>query len=267
MTDDRASDDRVPDDRAGLTDDDLAAAAEYALGASEGAERARAAHRVAHDAPFRHEVEAWHAWLEPLLDEVADEAPPAHVWRGVEAEIGRADAQASERGRARSAERPGRRASGTRAVPTPAGAMAPWRALALMGLGGAFAGLVLVALVESDLLVAPGAPTPSAPTLVATLTADGASPALARLDESGAITVRIGTLGEGPDTVPQLWLIPEGGAPVSLGLPGEGDALALPADATPAAGATLAVSLEPPGGSPTGAPTGPVVATGTLIEL
>jgi anti-sigma-K factor RskA len=30
---------------------------------------------------------------------------------------------------------------------------------------------------------------------------------------------------------------------------------------------TLAVSLEPPGGSPTGAPTGPVIASGKLTSL
>ena len=29
-------------------------------------------------------------------------------------------------------------------------------------------------------------------------------------------------------------------------------------------GATIAISVEPPGGSPTGAPTGPVIASGTL---
>jgi anti-sigma-K factor RskA len=31
--------------------------------------------------------------------------------------------------------------------------------------------------------------------------------------------------------------------------------------------ATLAVSLEPPGGSPTGQPTGPVIASGKLTNL
>jgi anti-sigma-K factor RskA len=32
-------------------------------------------------------------------------------------------------------------------------------------------------------------------------------------------------------------------------------------------GAVLAVSVEPPGGSPTGQPTGPVVATGDLKNI
>ena len=34
----------------------------------------------------------------------------------------------------------------------------------------------------------------------------------------------------------------------------------------PAEGATLAVSVEPKGGSPTGAPTGPVVYSGRLVR-
>jgi len=37
--------------------------------------------------------------------------------------------------------------------------------------------------------------------------------------------------------------------------------------AMPASGTALLVSLEPPGGSPTGAPTGPVVYAGKLGQL
>ena len=47
---------------------------------------------------------------------------------------------------------------------------------------------------------------------------------------------------------------------IALGVMITGDRL----DARMIAGATLAVSVEPQGGSPTGLPTGPVVATGTL---
>ncbi len=66
----------------------------------------------------------------------------------------------------------------------------------------------------------------------------------------------------------ELWLIPaEGGAPISLAVLGQLDALlAVP---TPQvgrlrAGAKLAVSVEPAGGSPTGAPTGPVILVGEI---
>ena len=70
----------------------------------------------------------------------------------------------------------------------------------------------------------------------------------------------------------ELWLIPSGETrPRSLGLiqPGQPIRLDIPSDLaghiTP--DATLAVSLEPPGGSPTGLPTGPVIAAGKLTNL
>ncbi len=65
----------------------------------------------------------------------------------------------------------------------------------------------------------------------------------------------------------ELWLITAAG-PVSLGvIPKAGEVRRAVAETLPfAAGATLAVSLEPAGGSPTGAPTGPVVTTATLLQ-
>ncbi|HTM58886.1 MAG TPA: anti-sigma factor [Burkholderiales bacterium] len=66
----------------------------------------------------------------------------------------------------------------------------------------------------------------------------------------------------------ELWVIPaEGGDPVSLAVLASLDArLAIP---VPHAGrlkpgATLAVSVEPAGGSPTGKPTGPVILAGKI---
>lgn len=72
------------------------------------------------------------------------------------------------------------------------------------------------------------------------------------------------TAGQGAPAgqVHELWLIAGDAAPVSLGLiAGDTTLLAMPA---PAAGVTLAVSLEPEGGSPTGQPTGPVLAAGVV---
>ena len=68
----------------------------------------------------------------------------------------------------------------------------------------------------------------------------------------------------------QLWVIPQGGKPVSAGLLQPGDRTLLTAEPRVAElmtpGATLAVSLEPRGGSRTGAPTGPVILTGTIAR-
>jgi anti-sigma-K factor RskA len=68
----------------------------------------------------------------------------------------------------------------------------------------------------------------------------------------------------------QLWVIPSGGKPVSAGLLMPGARTELSPDDGVAAlmvpGATLAISLEPRGGSRTGAPTGPVILTGTIAR-
>ncbi len=65
----------------------------------------------------------------------------------------------------------------------------------------------------------------------------------------------------------ELWALPPGAtAPKSLGvMAAAGQRMTLPA--MPAAGTTLLVSVEPQGGSPTGAPTGPVVYSGKLGQL
>lgn len=66
-----------------------------------------------------------------------------------------------------------------------------------------------------------------------------------------------------PGRVYELWLILDGNTPQSLGT---FDDNAILDAGMLEAGATLAVSLEPVGGSPTGAPTGPVLAVGVLED-
>lgn len=70
----------------------------------------------------------------------------------------------------------------------------------------------------------------------------------------------------GPQQSYELWLLPaEGTAPISLAVVGQLDArFELPAAQVGRlrSGAKLAVSVEPAGGSPTGAPTGPVILVG-----
>ena len=73
----------------------------------------------------------------------------------------------------------------------------------------------------------------------------------------------------GPAQSYELWLLPaEGGAPISLAVLGALDArfqLAASHAQRLRAGGKLAVSVEPAGGSPTGAPTGPVILVGDLV--
>jgi anti-sigma-K factor RskA len=69
----------------------------------------------------------------------------------------------------------------------------------------------------------------------------------------------------------ELWVIPPGGKPHSLGLvdPDRPVKVRVPRELQPhvSADSTLAITLEPLGGSPTGDPTGPIVAKGTLAAL
>ena len=64
----------------------------------------------------------------------------------------------------------------------------------------------------------------------------------------------------------ELWYVSDGKAPRSMGLVKAAPAVfAIPQGTTPGDKTTFAVSVEPEGGSKTGAPTGPVVYSGQLV--
>ena len=132
--------------------------------------------------------------------------------------------------------------------------------------GGALGGVALAVLAAFALLPVLG-PAPVIPTVTATLRGEG-QPLIvsARYDAtSQRLSVRRNEgpgAGQGNDY--QLWLIPAGQTPVPLGLIREAD-LTIELASLPA-GTTLAVSLEPAGGSPTGQPTGPVLISTVIPE-
>ncbi len=79
----------------------------------------------------------------------------------------------------------------------------------------------------------------------------------------------IAAMTSDPQKAFELWALPrDGKAPVSLGLlPRAGKTayvLSIAQSAAILAADKLAVSIEPPGGSPTGAPTGPVIMVGLV---
>jgi anti-sigma-K factor RskA len=84
--------------------------------------------------------------------------------------------------------------------------------------------------------------------------------------QSHVIVVTPASVAKTKDRSPELWLIPAGGKPIALGLAAFGRSVRLnpKVQIGDPARAILAVSMEPLGGSPTGQPTGPVVATGAL---
>lgn len=131
-----------------------------------------------------------------------------------------------------------------------------WRLSAAAMTAAAAALLVFVALDE---------PGPAPQEYVAVATADGGGPALiVSLDLTrGIATVRPVSVQAPEDGSLELWHIEEGAAPRSLGLVDAAQAVQTPLEAAP--GDVVAVSLEPPGGSPTGSPTGPVLYSGPIV--
>ena len=114
-------------------------------------------------------------------------------------------------------------------------------------------------------------PEPAGGRYVAVVDAGGHRPALiAEVDtNTGQITVRSLAAETPAGRSLELWHVAEGQAPRSLGVLQAGADRQTIDDAIAAgpAGGLLAVSVEPPGGSPSGAPTGPIVYTGELVPM
>ncbi|MBV8971546.1 MAG: anti-sigma factor [Sphingomonadaceae bacterium] len=239
---------------------DAALALDYALGALDGPALRAAELRLRRDPAFAADVARWQAELGPLADAVAPVAPPSAVWAAVERELFR-------------------EAPRTDPAPAPgpvARTLALWRGLA-------FGASAVAAVALALLVVRPGAtpptrppaPASSGPLLAASMATTDAAKAVvitATWDAArGAVILTPAAKAPSRGLTPELWVITGTDKPQSLGTIDLADPQAhvvspqLRAKLTK--GATLAISLEPAGGSPTGQPTGPVVATGTLTAL
>ena len=223
-------------------------AAEYALGVLEGDEYATAAARQLADPAFALEVEAWRSRLGALSADLAAVTPPPDGWerlmRRLDAEGARGEPVALQDLRRK---------------------LVRWRATA--------AGAAALAACLALALVWPGAPRLASPPLqTARLSASARGPAVfvALYDpRRRAIVLTPASVSATADRSPELWLIPSGGRPVALGVADFAGSVQLvsPGRADRLADGVLAVSVEPRGGSPTGQPTGPVIATGQLSRL
>lgn len=227
--------------------EDEALAAELALGLLDGADRAAALRRVLADRGFAKDVADWRDRLAPLFDLVPDANPSTYLWARIDAALD------------------------TAAMPAPA-RIGVWKGatMAALAAAAALAGVLVLRPDPTPRVIVREAPVVAR--LAAPLvTPDTPSMVLASYDPSHAmLRVDTSTLPEDART-PELWVVPDGGAPHSLGLIGRSGTTELTMSAELKAwlvdGATLAVSLEPAGGSPTGQPTGPIVASGKLTPV
>lgn len=222
--------------------DDLLAA-EYVLGVLAADERQVASRRIDTEAAFARLVDAWEVRFAPMAAAYAAVEPPASVKAAID-----------------------RRLFASSASTAPGGglwaSLAFWRGLAAAAIA-AFAVYVALPYVN------PPAPQPQT-RLVASLAADNSPVKYLAVYDSARHEVGLslvsGERGAGKDF--ELWMMEGKNAPVSMGVIPAGQTARLAV--TPAVqqklaqGAVLAVSLEPAGGSPTGQPTGPVVAAGDL---
>lgn len=226
-------------DHSALPDDELLAA-EYALGVLADTERAAAQRLLERDLNFARMVAEWEQRLAPWAGEIAEVSPAPQVWEAIAAALP-----------ATTPPSPGLWQS-----------IAFWRGCAL---ASALAAACLGAFIYL------GAINREQP-LIATIEGGGNRSFVATVDtRRGTIAVVPAAFAADATRVPELWLIPADGKPRPLGLlqPDKPVTIAIPPQfaGQTVSNAVLAVSLEPPGGSPTGLPTGPVIGTGKLTSL
>jgi len=236
-------------------------AAEYVLGTLRGPARARLQRLMARDANLRRAVEAWQERLVPIAIAIDPVQPPNRVWEMIAARIAPPAGAAGQGGLWDS--------------------LAFWRNLGLVASGATAALLAAV-------IVFPDAQRPAPPPQIVRVPADELPAAYfavltdpktqkavlavtATRNSDRMVVKRLETSINVQGRSLELWALPAGQAPRSLGIVATQDKhtvqLRGKADAALGDSAVLAVSLEPSGGSPTGAPTGPVLYTGPCIKI
>jgi anti-sigma-K factor RskA len=225
--------------------------AEYVLGVLDADTRAEVAHEVMTSGEAATAVALWQRRLLPLADTIAGVTPAPYVWARIHDEL-----QLNAPARA--------------VVPARGGL---WNNLALwhwLGIGATAVAVALLLVVNLP-QHAPTSIEAHGSYLAATIQQDNGStgwtptmdPQRGRMIVVPATPVAFET-----GRAPQLWLIPPGGKPISVGMIALDKPTTLTLDpallAKLGTTALLAVSVEPLGGSPTGQPTGAVIAKGAI---
>ena len=230
-----------------VSPDDDDAAAEFALGTLDAGERATLAARRLREPELDAAIHAWELRLAPLAEATPPIEPPRDYLAAIEARL---------------------KAVGS---PSPTVALqqrlARWRAAAI---GAA----TLAAMLAIGLVVGQTRRAASPTEFVAILQTSPEAPAfVASVNiDTRELTVRPLAATPQPGKSYELWIIDAKlGPPRSLGVIGaegvtRGRSLD-PYDRAVVEGATYAVTVEPPGGSPTGAPSGPPVFIGKLVPV
>ena len=277
------------------SEDQIALAAEYALGTLDAEERVQAETMMSADKEFAAMVEAWQHKLGVLNQMVGSVEPRPEVWNKIKSAISLSEAQAAlvlpeaPPSAAPEIVEPSAVADTSNVVKLSAQARR-WRNLATLAtaIAAALIAMIAVGVYQPDLLPEairpkprtqvvevkiPSAPIPRSAQYVAVLQKEGGAPAFILTVDAATrnFTVRkVGASAE-PGKSFELWLISDKlPRPRSLGVIGNGDFTARPVlasyDPDLINSATYAVTVEQAGGSPDGMPHSAPVFTGKLIE-
>ena len=228
---------------ANINERDDMLAAEYAVGTMPHDERVAFEQRLAGDRALQERVAWWHGQFAPLGEAIEPVVPPTSVLSNVQSRL-----------------------FGTAPASSWWDSVGIWR-------GVAIASLACLAVAGGLLFNTVRELSPDAGVLVAQVAGQNSDVKLTALYDASASKLRLkrtaGQAAVGRDF--ELWVIAGGNAPVSLGvLPGSSNfEVEVPSDlrASLVDGAVLAISDEPSGGSPTGQPTGDVLATGAITKI
>jgi anti-sigma-K factor RskA len=232
--------------------DDLLAG-ELVLGVLDTVQHRQLQARVQSDREFALRVEQWERRLAPLLSDIQPVEPPAQVWAGICRRLGWTEREA---------------ASGIW------GSLSFWRAATVLASVIAVAAITLTVEERPSVVTPPLAKQaePQAKPVTPLAHDDGTPGWLASVDAAHGtvLMVPVPAAADPQGRVPELWLIPAGQAPRSLGAVSinRSHTVTVPQDARAALvpGSVLAITLEPPTGIPHPAPTGAIIAKGTIRQ-
>jgi anti-sigma-K factor RskA len=282
------------------SEDHIALAAEYALGTLDADERAQVETMIAADKDFAAMVQAWEFRLGVLNQMVGSVEPRPLVWDNIRRAIGHGEQAPLLLPEAPPLIAPALEANDSLVAPPPSPAaegsnvvqlnsrIRRWRNVASFASAIAAALLVMVGLQvyqpdalpdsirpkpRTQLVEVKTPPAAAAAQYVALLQSGAGAPAFILTVDAATRNFTVRKVGAQPEAGKsyELWIVSDKlQRPRSLGVIGSGDFTARPVlsgyDAEIVNQATYAVSVEPEGGSKTGAPTGPVVFSGQLIE-
>jgi anti-sigma-K factor RskA len=241
-----------PDANEPASDDVLAG--EFVLGVLDAAQRRQLQTRLETDRVFAQRVEEWERRFAPLLADIEPVQAPAQVWPAICQRLGWTEREPAAAGFWHSLEF--------------------WRAATLLSTIVAIGAIAFTmrSLTPSPPVVQQQAEPGAKP--VTPLAHDDGTPGWLASVDAARGTVLMVPVPSAPDStgrVPELWLIPAGKAPVSLGAVSitKSHTVTVPQNARAAlvAGSILAITLEPASGIPHAAPTGAIVAKGTIQPL